>query len=128
MHRIVYFKQKRAYERRISDWSSDVCSSDLGGYWRAFDAKGESFIAGASVTHPLIRDRKVSLWLSGRLDYYSVDQWTSGSSVRRDRLTTASASLTGYVPMASGRLRELGRESCRERVCQYVWISVVAVP
>src|SRR3546814_17086619 len=28
-----FFKQKTAYEMRISDWSSDVCSSDL----RAFD-------------------------------------------------------------------------------------------
>src|SRR3546814_6788500 len=27
----VFFKQKTAYEMRISDWSSDVCSSDL---WR----------------------------------------------------------------------------------------------
>src|SRR3546814_9827553 len=29
-----FFKQKTAYEMRISDWSSDVCSSDLilGGY------------------------------------------------------------------------------------------------
>src|SRR3546814_18412007 len=25
----VFFKQKAAYEMRISDWSSDVCSSDL---------------------------------------------------------------------------------------------------
>src|SRR3546814_5037216 len=25
-----FFKQKPAYEMRISDWSSDVCSSDLG--------------------------------------------------------------------------------------------------
>src|SRR3546814_1619089 len=28
-----FFKQKTAYEMRISDWSSDVCSSDLGGAW-----------------------------------------------------------------------------------------------
>src|SRR3546814_5586330 len=27
---IFFFKQKTAYEERISDWSSDVCSSDLG--------------------------------------------------------------------------------------------------
>src|SRR3546814_18203427 len=27
--RIFFFKQKTAYEVRISDWSSDVCSSDL---------------------------------------------------------------------------------------------------
>src|SRR3546814_1755620 len=26
---ICFFKQKTAYEVRISDWSSDVCSSDL---------------------------------------------------------------------------------------------------
>src|SRR3546814_3601693 len=26
---IFFFKQKTAYERRISDWSSDVCPSDL---------------------------------------------------------------------------------------------------
>src|SRR3546814_16250949 len=26
---IFFFKQKTAYELRISDWSSDVCSSDL---------------------------------------------------------------------------------------------------
>src|SRR3546814_1163886 len=26
-----FFKQKTAYDLRISDWSSDVCSSDLGG-------------------------------------------------------------------------------------------------
>src|SRR3546814_3160844 len=25
-----FFKQKTAYDMRISDWSSDVCSSDLG--------------------------------------------------------------------------------------------------
>src|SRR3546814_8656199 len=28
-----FFKQKTAYEMRISDWSSDVCSSDLGLSW-----------------------------------------------------------------------------------------------
>src|SRR3546814_1099025 len=28
-HTFFFFKQKTAYEMRISDWSSDVCSSDL---------------------------------------------------------------------------------------------------
>src|SRR3546814_9167348 len=28
-HIVFFFKQKTAYEMRISDWSSDVCSSDL---------------------------------------------------------------------------------------------------
>src|SRR3546814_6550446 len=29
MYCFFFFKQKTAYEMRISDWSSDVCSSDL---------------------------------------------------------------------------------------------------
>src|SRR3546814_10208750 len=29
MFYLFFFKQKTAYEMRISDWSSDVCSSDL---------------------------------------------------------------------------------------------------
>src|SRR3546814_2106607 len=29
LHCVFFFKQKTAYEMRISDWSSDVCSSDL---------------------------------------------------------------------------------------------------
>src|SRR3546814_4909833 len=35
---LFVFKQKAAYEMRISDWSSDVCSSDLGGKSESFDA------------------------------------------------------------------------------------------
>src|SRR3546814_5246551 len=34
-----FFKQKTAYEMRISDWSSDVCSSDLM-IWSAGHADG----------------------------------------------------------------------------------------
>src|SRR3546814_9042520 len=35
-----FFKQKTAYEMRISDWSSDVCSSDLRDH-RTRDAVGD---------------------------------------------------------------------------------------
>src|SRR3546814_2703189 len=34
---IFFFKQKTAYEMRISDWSSDVCSSDLGSAGRVHE-------------------------------------------------------------------------------------------
>src|SRR3546814_5459396 len=55
-----FFKQKTAYEMRISDWSSDVCSSDLtvrnGDTWtinfKAVDKKRERKYTSAQ-----IRDR-----------------------------------------------------------------------
>src|SRR3546814_5295231 len=34
----VLFKQKTSYEMRISDWSSDVCSSDLSGCGKSVSA------------------------------------------------------------------------------------------
>src|SRR3546814_15375941 len=51
-----FFKQKTAYEMRISDWSSDVCSSDLGrwatgrGLPRVFGHR-----RGAEVTRKILR-------------------------------------------------------------------------
>src|SRR3546814_7019922 len=46
----LFFKQKTAYEMRISDWSSDVCSSDLPLRHRAArprrDADGEPDMSG----------------------------------------------------------------------------------
>src|SRR3546814_15274418 len=35
-----FFKQKTAYEMRISDWGSDVCSSDLCWQWLMFQVSG----------------------------------------------------------------------------------------
>src|SRR3546814_16454111 len=39
---IFFFKQKTAYEMRISDWSSDVCSSDLDGSYAIGATKAET--------------------------------------------------------------------------------------
>src|SRR3546814_7185672 len=44
---LVFFMHKTVYELRISDWSSDVCSSDLR---RCLDQPGE---------HRLLRDRQI---------------------------------------------------------------------
>src|SRR3546814_19732625 len=38
--RLFFFKQKTAYEMRISDWSSDVCSSDLRQLFRGAQLRG----------------------------------------------------------------------------------------
>src|SRR3546814_1299996 len=93
----VFFKQKTAYEMRISDWSSDVCSSDLLTPVQAaalFKAAG--FPIGAD-KHPVNRcgqqaDPRVlfdDMNDDGRAEAIFIDQ-------------------------------EIGRASCRERVCQYV--------
>src|SRR3546814_1642827 len=45
-----FFKQKTAYEMRISDWSSDVCSSDLTG---SVDIDGSRVTVTATLRRPL---------------------------------------------------------------------------
>src|SRR3546814_5000649 len=40
---IFFFKQKTAYDMRISDWSSDVCSSDLALQGAQVDGLGAGF-------------------------------------------------------------------------------------
>src|SRR3546814_8410912 len=96
-----FFKQKTAYEMRISDWSSDVCSSDLAGMARMY--------ARAGRRHRRARDR---------------------APVHRRR--NAHFDPPRLAPLPSGLHEiigdggEIGRATCRERVGQYVEISVVA--
>src|SRR3546814_3177191 len=52
-----FFKQKTAYEMRISDWSSDVCSSDLSREAGKYSAKTVVEI----VTHCRRRDQRFGL-------------------------------------------------------------------
>src|SRR3546814_4983915 len=56
---VFFFKQKTAYEMRISDWSSDVCSSDLG-----FDQPGatQPFLALDLPFADAIFGQAVKLW------------------------------------------------------------------
>src|SRR3546814_3645464 len=54
---IFFFKQKTAYEMRISDWSSDVCSSDLPVSFKIMkilfiDAQNRTFTANYSEFFP----------------------------------------------------------------------------
>src|SRR3546814_10298299 len=89
-----FFKQKTAYEMRISDWSSDVCSSDLD-FYRVWLRKKSM--------HPLIR-----IVVLGQ-------QVTPAGRV----LMRVGILGTGIVGRSVGA-KQIGRASCRERVCQYV--------
>src|SRR3546814_8623136 len=63
-----FFKQKTAYEMRISDWSSDVCSSDLvaAGLMRA-RASQNDFLAKAVGTQSLMDLRDTDLGRTTRV-------------------------------------------------------------
>src|SRR3546814_1176262 len=99
-----YFKQKTAYEMRISDWSSDVCSSDL------------KRSAGP-------RDSQVAL-----ADQVEADPLRRGVDERHGHQDQQDDE-AGLIPVlhlhALGQLHadaagEIGRASCRARVCTYV--------
>src|SRR3546814_4790160 len=112
-----FFKQKTAYEMRISDWSSDVCSSDLpAGTARP---RTRAALASRSVRTPCGQRRRGNAGLLPARDRPQAD-----GGARR--------ALTGIpawpkMPRDGRRDGKIGRASWRERVCQYVEISVVAV-
>src|SRR3546814_13435078 len=56
---VCFFKQKTAYEMRISDWSSDVCSSDLA------DSRERHSATPDSTTRGRIRMKDMALWDEG---------------------------------------------------------------
>src|SRR3546814_4254284 len=94
-----FFKQKTAYEMRISDWSSDVCSSDLAKMYLA------AIKEGVEIRH--CRVPTLGIWSAGDA-YLWEDQIKDSSKLM--------AAPWGYVRLD----QEIGRASCRERVCQYV--------
>src|SRR3546814_17787842 len=96
---------------RISDWSSDVCSSDLLAavveIRRAARARDRYRTAGPGRLRRLEKGKAL------------VDRLAERTGHRRTQAETAAIALNeGMVGV--GIQREIGRASCRERVCQYV--------
>src|SRR3546814_3042099 len=100
---LVFFKQKTAYEMRISDWSSDVCSSDLGARQNNLKNLDLTLATGELV---------VITGVSG----------SGKSSLAFDTLYAEGQRryVETFSPYARQFLDQIGRASCRERVCQYV--------
>src|SRR3546814_15393456 len=90
---------------RISDWSSDVCSSDLFTYLPVLSHEPES---GA--------------WAGERGFVHEMAHRHFGGDFRGHK-----AYLCGPPLMIEACISMIGRASCRERVGQYVYISVVYV-
>src|SRR3546814_3212704 len=95
-----FFKQKTAYELRISDWSSDVCSSDLGFLQNIFclTVLGLPFLRDVETEIHQLRIKKRNTRLQRHRHGYFVH-------THQQQLRQAE---------------EIGRASGRERVCQYV--------
>src|SRR3546814_2050834 len=100
-----FFKQKTAYEMRISDWSSDVCSSDLlKEHWKLVALGLALLVAIAFIVVSVISDSSDAAWPK---------QKTGGPIVEQG---VVDVDLSDPPQQAW----EIGRASCRERVCQYV--------
>src|SRR3546814_5677977 len=93
-----FFKQKTAYEMRISDWSSDVCSSDLLGVQR----QGAKRLRAAA-TRPRVRSLPRRRQL--RSPAQSVDR-TAGRLGRRQRAADRDQIRPAHVgtPVANASL------------------------
>src|SRR3546814_11287905 len=110
---VFSFKQKTAYEMRISDWSSDVCSSDLGEAARLVARERDlgaerKHVRSKAFLHGGVEIRKVLL--------ASVEDVTQGVESRQEN------------PLKFGDLlsrseeRRVGKEcvsTCRSRWSQY---------
>src|SRR3546814_8157713 len=98
---VFFFKQKTAYEMRISDWSSDVCSSDL--------------LIAHSLADGLITQQA---GIPGDDGVGAVQQLVLDGLDFRDvvyRMHLAQA-----LKNRAALFCKIGRAPCRERVCQYV--------
>src|SRR3546814_8995326 len=101
-----FFKQKTAYEMRISDWSSDVCSSDLMVEIGCVELvnrveTGRTFHAYFNPGRPMPSEAQA---VHGLSDAFLADK-------------------PGFHELCEDLMEfidEIGRASCRERVCQYV--------
>src|SRR3546814_5490125 len=103
---IFFFKQKTAYEMRISDWSSDVCSSDLvdpalpRGSQQSCDQRVAVHQACGSTVANAVPDISEEL-------VRGIDERPRRAHRGQERCGILEAD-------------QIGRASCRERVCQYV--------
>src|SRR3546814_14497740 len=118
---VFFFKQKTAYEMRISDWSSDVCSSDLC-RWLAGQAEalGVEIFPGFAAAEILFNDDgSVKGVATGDMgvarDGTHKPDYQPGLELHA-KYTFLAEGVRGHL----SKELKIGRASCRERVCQYV--------
>src|SRR3546814_3326472 len=149
---VFFFKQKTAYEMRISDWSSDVCSSDLADLVRAVVQDFRDIVsrtqqdactllealaqmreeteqrldvvdslldwqqAGDLPDPPLDEAQVLHLFRIAREAVTNALRHGRARHIRVRVLAVAAHLLLDFTDDGPG---QIGRTSCRERVCQY---------
>src|SRR3546814_19720539 len=111
---VFFFKQKTAYEMRISDWSSDVCSSDLR-HIGDFGVGDEMIFDFLRIDVHSAGDDHEALAV-GQIEeaiFINFAHIAQG----RPALRVAARRRFLIIPMI---FEEIGRESCGESVWQYV--------
>src|SRR3546814_14874711 len=137
---LFFFKQKTAYEMRISDWSSDVCSSDLCPFDEAPAKSDEEglIVARGKTSYALLN---LFPYNSGHLlvcpyrHIATYDEATAEEVAEIGELTQTAMRVLRAVSRWDGfnigmNQRAVagaatGRASCREGVCQAVEITLV---
>src|SRR3546814_16186814 len=112
---IFFFKQKTAYEMRISDWSSDVCSSDLPHYRKCFIERSARASADADIVianHALVMINAARGRETGQAPQRIVID--EGHHLLAAADSNFSVALSGQAAIELPR-RVLGRESSEER-------------
>src|SRR3546814_17654883 len=117
---VFFFKQKTAYEMRISDWSSDVCSSDLVPV-RSPHVRLTLAPDGIDILALGVYRRSPQESAESRSGF---DQ-TAGQYAEaiHPYASAPTSGLSGSLYSrfeASASSAKLGSASCRARVCQYV--------
>src|SRR3546814_16823782 len=110
---VLFFKRKTAYEMRISDWSSDVCSSDL--FPGVVVRLGKAFAKVEAIDATTLR-------CGGGASGILVSSTARDAGIAGlEFLRSIPGTVGGFVRMHGGAYGgEIGRASCRERVCKYV--------
>src|SRR3546814_7997978 len=98
---LFFFKQKNAYEMSISDWSSDVCSSDLEHRAHLLHPSLLLFSIHNPSLHNLPEDHRLIMTVRFQ---YKLTPYVILNIIQQDLLLH--------------ELKEIGRASCRERVVQ----------
>src|SRR3546814_19887750 len=111
---LFWFKQKTAYEMRISDWSSDVCSSDLWSSSTALPSPRRASSAIRAATPP------PCCWAWRRCSN-GAPRW----SIRRPSSPTASPACRGPAArIKSARCFPRGRKSVGKGKSVYVRVDL----